>query len=622
MATIAGLAKAPSRYSPLRSMERATTRRNLVIDKMAKYGYINAEEAATWQAAALVLKPYNDVFPDRAPYFAEHVRRYVTERYGADALLQGKLRIETTVVPVIDGAAATNVDFGARKQDKRQGWRGPEWYVEGKARDIFLQRAAALYGDGPLEPGRRYLGLVQKVSSGGAQVQVGTAVYDLPLGNMKWAAPWSRTEASNDNEIESAGDALKVGDVIWVSREQLSRDKFRDWFLLNGANPRWEPRREASARARKRPVRLALEQVPHPQSAIFTADHTTGYVLALAGGHDFTRSEFNRAVQACRQPGSTYKPIYYSTALDEGYGYDTILNDRPRQEVDPVTGDVWTPTNLGGTVDDQVSLEYAMVFSKNIPSVEIFKKVGAAKVEAWARRLGFTTEIIADQALALGASCTQLDELTRAFAIFARNGRWIDWVYVRRIVDSTGRVLEDNTVLYDPMLRVQDRLDRVHATAGIAAKQAIPARTAYLTSKLLRRTIKYGFAYVLRQTGIVAAGKTGTSSATMDTSFVGYTSRWITSVWLGDDRRVRPLGRDDAAYMTVVPLWARYMYETAKDYPSLDIPWEQPPGVDRKDRGDHSKGETLEEPMELVYRKSHAPENTENTEFTETPASE
>jgi penicillin-binding protein 1A len=228
--------------------------------------------------------------------------------------------------------------------------------------------------------------------------------------------------------------------------------------------------------------------------------------------------------------------------------------------------------------------------------------VGADNVEKWARRLGFTTEIIADQALALGASCTLLHELTRAFAIFARNGRWIDWAFVRRIHDRFGNIIEDNTVHYDPVLTAADRLDRVQATVGVEPRQAISARTAYLTSKLLREAITHGLATVVRQTGVNAAGKTGTSSATMDTSFVGFTSRWITSVWLGDDLRERPLGTHDAAYMTVVPLWARYMAETARQHPNLEIPWQLPEGVRSRDRGDHSKGQRGAS-MPLVYRK-------------------
>lgn len=607
-ALLAGLAQAPTRYSPIRDPERARARRNEVLARMVEHGFLPADEAARWQEAPIVLRPHREQFPDRMPYYAEHVRRYVADEYGLDKLLKGGLRIETAVEPTVAAAAAENVAFGVRKQDKRQGWRGPEAYLEGAAREVFLERAAKHYGDAPLEPGRRYLGLVEEVTPSGARVRVGASSYSLPLANMSWAAPWSVTQPINDQVIDNARRALRTGDVIWVSREPGAPGRFRDWFLQDGVNPRWSPPRGESRPARNDEVRLVLEQVPHPQGAILTADHRTGYVVAMVGGHDFDRSEYNRAVQACRQPGSTYKPIYYSAALDVGYGFDTILNDKPRAEIDPITGEIWYPTNLGGTVDNEVTLEYSLVFSKNIPSVALFKMVGAKEVEAWARRLGFTSEIIADQALALGASCTYLDELTRAFAIFARNGRWIDWVYVRRILDRDGRVLEDNTVPADPGLRAAERLDRLHATAGVTPKQAIPARTAYLTSKLLSQTIRHGFATVVRQTGVNAAGKTGTSSATMDTSFVGYTSRWITSVWLGDDMRVRPLGRDDAAYMTVVPMWARYMYETTQQHPNHEIPWEVPAGVDPKDRGDHSRGEH-HGPMPLIYRKAAKPED-------------
>ena len=609
IAMIAGLAKAPSLDSPLHDHDRATARRNEVLDRMASLGVITSEVASKWKNQPLEVHPYEDVFPDRLPYFAEHIRRYVVNKYGQDALMKNGLRVETTVQPAVEAAADENADFNSRKQDKRQGWRGPEWYVEGKARETFIARAEALYGKGPLEEDRRYLGLVEETRSSVARVRVGQEIYDLPLRNMKWADRWDPGDDTNDREITSVRSALKPGDVIWVSRERPGRGKFRDW-MLEGNNPRWLGAREVRERDRDDPVVLVLEQVPHPQSAIFTADHRTGYVIAMAGGNDFSRSEYNRAVQACRQPGSTYKPIYYSAALDEGYGYDTLFNDVPTPIVDPVTGEVWIPTNIDGSTTTQVTLEYALVFSKNVPSVEVFEHVGAENVAKWARRLGFTTEIIADKALALGASCTTLDELSRAFSIFARNGRWIDWVYVRRITDRSGNVLEDNTVFYDPMLAPADRLDRIFATAGNQPKQAIPARTAFLTAKLLSSVVNHGFTGVVRQTGINAAGKTGTSSAEMDTTFVAYTSSWITTIWLGDDKRERPLGRHAAAYRDVVPLWGRYMYDVARDYPNLEVPWEVPEGVSPKDRGDHKKGQRGES-MPLVRRKATIPAGDE-----------
>lgn len=611
IATIAGLAQAPSTYSPLRDRALSQKRRNRVLDDMVKYGFIDRAEADNWKQTDLVVAPHKSIFPDRMPYFAEHLRRYVQEKYDHDALMKGGLQVYGTVLPVVDGAAAENVAFNSRKQDKRQGWRGPEWFADGKAREAFLARAENLYGDRPLQPGRRYLGLVESVRETRAMVRVGARSYRLPLRNMEWAARWEANDGENDRLIEDARFALDVGDIIWVSLEPAGREKFRDW-KREGLNPRWRGETKSKRRRRPsnkppRPPDLMLEQVPHPQGAIFTADHETGYVIAMAGGNDYSRSEYNRAVQACRQPASTYKPIYYSAALDAGYGFDSLFTDVPRPIVDPVTGEVWIPTNIDGTTKIKVTLEYALVFSKNVPSVAIFEELGADAVEKWARRLGFTSEIIADKALALGASCTTLDELTRAYAIFARNGRWLDWVYVRRIEDREGNRLEDNTVFYDPILSPIDRLDRVYATVGARSKQAIPARAAYLTGKLLSEAINHGFTSVVRRTQINAAGKTGTSSEEMDVTFVGYTSRWITSVWLGDDQRVRPLGAKAAAYRDVVPLWARFMYEVAREHPNREIPWRVPKGVDPKDRGAHTLGEQGER-MPLVKKKPLKPD--------------
>ena len=608
-ALIAGLAKAPSRFSPIAQPKLAIERRNVVLDKMQLYGFAKAEEVAAAKVETIKLDLYRDVFPDRMPYYAEHVRRYMNERYGNDALFGAGMRIETAAEPTWEAAAYENADFGARHQDKRQGWRGPEWRLDGAARDMFIARQKKLYGDGPLVPGKRYLAYVDKVTGDGATVLIGDRRLDLPLRNLRWAAKWERGNQENDQQVDSANAVLKPGYVVWVSREIRSRERFRDWNLPDTKNPSWLGRNDEHEWDQKHPDVVQLEQVPHPQTTIFTADHHNANVVAMVGGHDYDRSVFNRAVQACRQPGSTYKPIYYALGLDQGFGFDTILNDVPIQIVDPDTGEVWTPENLGDTLDGDVTLEYALVFSKNIPSVDLFKRLGAKNVESWARRLGFSTKIFADDALALGASCSKLDEMARAFTIFARNGAWWprtqgkekNWVYVRRIVDREGNTVEDNTLADDPQLGPADRFDRIAATSGVVAPQAIPARTAYLMTRLLAHEVIFGFANVLRATNIFAAGKTGTSSATHDTMFIAYTSKFTTLVWMGDDKKERALGKSDAAYMTVVPLWSRYMYEAARNYPNPEIPWRVPQGVNKNDRGDHSKGQKGPQ-MNLIFR--------------------
>jgi penicillin-binding protein 1A len=617
-ALIAGLAKAPSWYSPVADEKRALDRRNIVLDQMQRHGLATAQQVAAAKAEPLQLRVYREVFPDRMPYYAEHVRRYIADspRYGKDMLMAGGLQIETAVEPAIDAGAYENVDYGTRKQDKRQGWRGPEWHVDGAALELFVERQKQRYGEGPLAPDRRYLALVDKVTANQAELIVGTRRVTMPLRNATWASKWESGNAPNDVVITNLTRALHKGDVVWVSREIRSRDKYTDWWMPDGHNPAWRVHEDDHEWDDKNADVVQLEQVPHPLGAIFTADHRTGYVSAMVGGFDFDRNQRNNTTQACRQPGSTYKPIYYSLGLDQGYGFDTILNDVPVKIVDPETGIEWTPTNLNDTLDGDVTLEYALVFSKNIPSVDLFKRIGANKVEAWARQLGITTKIIPDDALALGASCSRIDEMTRAFSMFARAGEWWprsanagagekDWIYIRRIRDRDGNTVEDNTVDFDPQLAPGDRFDRISALAGVQPARAIPARTAYLMNKLLSQAIKYGFSKTLRNTEIHAAGKTGTSSDTHDTWFIGYTSRFISTVWLGDEWKVRALGRTDAAFVTVEPLWARYMYEVAKGYPNLDIPWAVPPGVNPKDRGAHTLGKRGS--MDLVYRHATQP---------------
>ncbi len=581
MATIAGLANSPSRDSPLVSLEAATKRRNIVLDQMARYGHLSVAEADAWKQRPLVLHPYKDVFLTTEPYFAEHIRRIIKEKYGADGLAKRGLRVETTVLPALDTIAYENVDFSTRKQDKRQGWRGPEAHLEGAARETFVERQKSHYGNAVLEEGRRYLAVVEQAAGSEAHVRIGERVYRLPLKNMSWASRWSKVDATNDNQIGSVTAALRVGDVIWVSRPRNHIRKFSDWTYDEKMNAYWIPEHDDKLAGDE----LLLEQTPHVQGALFTMDHQSGYVLAMVGGQDYARSEFNRAVQACRQPGSTYKPIYYSAALDEGYSFETELNDIPRAEVDPITGEVWVPVNLDGEALTTTTLEQALIFSKNVPSVDIFEKVGAPAVEQWARRLGFTSQIIADKALALGASCVYMPELSRAFAIFARNGRWIDPVYIRRVLDRDGHVVEDNTVYWDAMLAPADRLDRLAATAGVVPRQAIPARAAFLITKLLRSVVTNGFSGALRAVEVPVAGKTGTSSATMDLWFVAFTSNWVSTIWLGDDLRERPLGKKDAAFMMAEPVWGRYMFEATNGQDLKELPFAVPAGVNPGDRG-------------------------------------
>jgi penicillin-binding protein 1A len=596
MALLAGLARAPSRFSPLTNLEAARARRDQVLGTMIAAGYLTEDDANRWRARPVVVRQRPDFFRTTSPYFTEHVRRDIIRRYGEKKLLEAGLDIETTVVPWIDASAQENVDFSLRKLDKRQGWRGPVARLAGAAAEEFRNRVGVRYGAEPPVEGRLYLGIVEAAAAGGAyRVRVGKGIYTLPPAGMMWAVPYSTRDSTNGKLLESTVGVLRPGDVVWVKNaHQSKRRRFADWTYDAKQEVQWLPAYDENApgkgappkRPTGKPVELLLEQTPRVQGTIFSYDHDTGYVVAMVGGNDYDRSEFNRVSQACRQPGSTYKPMYYSLALDRGYGFTSLLNDVPRAEVDPVTGEVWTPTNLNNTVEYQVTMEYALIWSKNVPSVQLFKLVGGKEVEKWARRLGITTPIIPDQALALGASCTRIDELTRSFSAFAKNGVMVDPVYIRRIRDRNGVAIEDRSAPGDPFGTPAERLDRLVALAGTPpVAPVIAPRTAHLTSILLRHVVTRGHAPAIRSTTLPAAGKTGTSSATMDTWFVGYTSRWMTTTWIGDDLRERPLGFKDAAFMLTVPLFARYMVEVATGQPLQEIPWARPPGVKPDDTG-------------------------------------
>jgi len=240
-----------------------------------------------------------------------------------------------------------------------------------------------------------------------------------------------------------------------------------------------------------------------------------------------------------------------------------------------------------------VSLERAIVWSKNPPSGEIFATLGTTAVADWHKKLGFSTPLVPSEiclkkycpSLALGASCVHTDDLSRAFAVFARGGRPIENVYVRRIVDRHGRVLEDHTAWDDALLSPAERLDRIALQFGNEPEPVIAARTAFLTSTLLRRIVTQGHSGPIRATKVIAAGKTGTSSRTSDVWFVGYTSRWLTTAWIGDDTYERELGYKDASFMLSVPMWARYMAAAVGTMPLEEIPWDRPPGVKANDSG-------------------------------------
>ncbi len=584
-ALIAGLAQAPSRWSPVVDPQAALRRRAQVLGDMAEFGYIDAGQADKAAAEPIVLAELRDPFRFRAPFYAEQVRQIVTEQLGEDAVLTDGLVIESAVQLPIQAVADHAVDVAVRKLDHRQGWRGPEAHLSDKAepgssapRERLRERMTAEYGSDPLswQPTTWRLGLVEEVDRNTAQVSLGVARGKLQLRYEDWASAYDGASGTNDIKATSLVQALEVGDVIWV-RPRFERSKVRlpTGPISTDHDPHADEPEPEPELAEPVPLfaedgtrLLELGQTPQVEASLYVYDHRTGYVPAFVGGHDYDRSQFDRTTKACRQPGSVFKAFYYALALERGKQMDTVLEAKPWE---PEPGEEWNPRNIDKTIDGKVLLRTAFIKSLNTPSIRLFLAVGIEPVIEFSRKLGFTTELIADKGLSLGASCVRTDELTRAFGVFARGGSKRDPVYVRRILDKRGVVRVDERHPYDAAIDIAGRIDRMAALAHDPPVQLLDPRTNFLISRLMREVVTSGTSTKASHIDAPAAGKSGTASGryrrgdrwadlTTDTRFVGYTSREAATAWMGfDDRNERSLGDLDASYTTAVPMWTDFM---------------------------------------------------------------
>lgn len=566
-ALLAGLARAPSRDNPRRSMERARRRRDVILRKMAAQNIIDEATLAAALDEAISLAPSEwDPFRWRLPYFSEHARLAVIDALGDDAAFDRGLRVETFADAVASHHAreAMLTELGAL--DRRQGWRGAVAQLSRASdRETFLARTSARYGLAPLhEEGRWYLALVEEVRTNDAYLRVGATRARMTIVTTTWAAPFDARTGVNNNKIESMIEALEPGDVVWV------RGRFRT--LQSGAR---------SLRTGDEGLPLVeLRQVPRVEASMLSSNTVDGRVDVMEGGVDYDRSQFNRATLACRQPGSVFKAIYYALALDRGrYEIDSIL-----QHVAwvPEPGESWNPRDIEKTPDGRLLLRTAFIKSLNTPSIRLFLELGAGNVVEWARRLGIRSELIADKALSLGASCVKMTELSRAFGVFATNGREHRLRAYARVVDKHGATLLDDRPSTSSGLNVAGRVRALMHETSLGTPQLIDARTAFLTTSMMRDVVRVGTGVRANQIGAPAAGKSGTASKgdyTTDAWFVGFTSRRLTSAWVGDDRYIRSLGDHEASYTTATPMWTRFMRRRSSGLRHTELPAREPPGI-------------------------------------------
>ncbi|MFE8601911.1 penicillin-binding protein 1A [Archangium violaceum] len=551
MTLIAGLPQAPSRYSPFKKPEAAKKRRSYVLRRMFDEGMITAQEREQADAEPVNVYPVEDVFHEFAPFFTEQVRRDVVDRYTNKTLLNDGLKVFATMDSERQRAAQESVLEGLMAIDKRQGFRGPvKQLATEQERREFIDKSVKAMGDEQLQENKLYVARVTKVEPEGVEVQVGPHKGLLPLMGMRWARKVNPEGYYPGLMLTSARKVLNVDDVIVVRhvvKKELTDDNVQFDRKMDKEIPEGVPL-------------FRLEQDPELQSALVSIDPHRQYLTAMVGGYDFDANEFNRAFQACRQPGSSFKPLVYSAALEQlGWTGATIIVDSPIVEHDPENGVAWKPDNYSDEFLGDVLLRTALVNSMNIPAVKTFAAVGVKNMAEWSTKLGLTTPMNQDFSAALGSSCVYPYDLANVYAVFNRYGRKKPTYFIRKIEDRFGRTLEDHTAYDDAWAPLQDRVAAGYARLFEPGEQVMSPETGFITTSLLRGVVAEGTGGPAQKLGKPAAGKTGTTNDSFDTWFAGFTRDLVTVTWVGYDKNEHPLGRYETGGRASLPIWLNYM---------------------------------------------------------------
>jgi penicillin-binding protein 1A len=570
-ALIAGLPQAPSRFSPFIHPDAAKERRRYVLRRMAEEGMITQEERREASGSEVKVFPVDDVFRETAPFYVEQARRFVVDRYGNDRLLHDGLRVELAMDLEKQRAAQSAMLAGLMEVDHRQGYNGPVAQVEGAARRALAERLARAWPRGRIGDGEYCVGIVAWVDDKKqlAEVEVGENRGVLPLAGMRWARKPNPEVNHFGALLTRPSQALRAGDVVLLRR--TTHDALVASERGLGVAGRGKDVPEGA-------LLFTLEQDPKLQGALVSIDPWTGYVVAMVGGYDFDASEFNRAFQACRQPGSAFKPVVYSAAIEKiDFTPATILTDAPIVFRDDENA--WKPQNYGQDFKGDVTVRTALVNSMNIPAVKTLEalasKEGGLQVLAdWAKALGITTPVKLELGSALGSSCVTLWDLTNVYALFDRYGEKRASTFVKRVLDRDGQVLEDHTDWRDPWVGLDERLAAGLAEVTRPRERVMDERTAYILVRLLREVATVGTGARAAALGKPAAGKTGTTNDSFDTWFMGFTHDVATGVWLGYDVNVTPLGRYETGGHAALPIWLSYMRAALRnrDQPEFAAP--------------------------------------------------
>lgn len=573
---IAGMPQAPSRYNPFRNPEAAKARQMEVLKRLRVLEWITEEEYQQAIAEPLVYWSAPDKTTGPSQWYFEEARRLLiefftesnlkalgveTNRFGLDYVYEAGLTVQTAMDPLQQQLAGQALRSGLETIDKRQGWRGAIRQLPSRAeQQAFLEKKN--FDPAELANDEWTQALVTSVTAREIHVDLGSGYTGIiRQNNFKWAnkrskmAPRTRTKG-----------IVAPGDVIWVSLAPAPQPAAK-----KGAKQAAEPAQPAPQQIEKgTDIELCLQQEPLVQGALVSIEPQTGDVVALIGGYQFGESHFNRATQSRRQPGSSFKPIVYSTALDNGFTPTSPVLDAPIEYVNPATGQIWRPSNFEKNYKGEIPLWQALVLSRNTPTVRLAQAVGIDKVIDRAKMLGLEPDFPSVLSVSLGAVGVSPLNLTQAYTAFANGG-----------IASRPRIITS----------IKDAKGRELYRQEVEQWRAVSPQNAYQVTSLLRRVVENGTGRRAYIEGLHISGKTGTSNDTRDCWFMGYTPYLCTGVYIGYDQ-MDSLGSWEQGGRTAAPIFRDYRIKADKAYVTAPQDMDMPEGITMVDGLPYLSGNT------------------------------
>jgi penicillin-binding protein 1A len=576
-AFLGALPKAPNNYNPVRHADAALARRNWVLDGMADEGWLTSDEARTAKSQPLNASPRPPAeLPRGAGYFVEEVRRELLERFGEKTLYEGGLTVRTSFVPAYQTMAERAYHTGLIEYDRRHGWRGPMAHLPNAA-----AAQAALYGmaDPAAMPNWR-LAAVTSVEAAGANIAVKSGgMGRVPLDELRWARhtlPDQRLGVG----VSRAQDVLSPGDIV----------------LVEAVGPASTP----SGKGNPGLPFYGLRQVPDVSGGFLAMDPKTGRVFAIVGGWDFRDSQFDRATQAMRQPGSSIKPFVYVTALEGDYTPSSVVEDAPISLPQGPGMPMWSPVNYEGTSVGPSTLYQALVHSRNLVTARLASMIGLPAIGKTIEKLGVMDKMPLYYSMALGAGDTTLFRMTSAYSMLDNGGHWLNTSLIDAVQDRAGRILyqKATTSCAACFIAAGPRLspdsDPAYAAAGQPTQAMIWLKGASFADRpvlykptkpdplidpiadqqivsMMEGVVQQGTGVKVKEVGKPIAGKTGTSSDWYDAWFVGFSPDLAAGAYVGFDTP-RTLGDGETGGNVAAPIFRDFMAEALKDAPALPFP--------------------------------------------------